>query len=50
MGLCILVMMAAFGIALFGVNRDPYVHNENPIEVVIKKEDEEECEEKEIKE
>jgi hypothetical protein len=43
-------MMAAFGIALFGVNRDPYIHNENPIEMVVKKEDEEDSEGKEIKE
>ena len=49
LGLAILIMMAAFGIALFGVNRDPYTHSENPIEMV-KKEDEENDEEKDIKE
>lgn len=50
LGLAILIMMAAFGIALFGVNRDPYTHSENPIEMVVKKEDEENDEEKDIKE
>ena len=50
MGLAILIMVAAFGIALFGVNRDPYTHSENPIEMVVKKEDEENDEEKDIKE
>ena len=47
--LTILIVMASFGIALFGVQRDPYVKNENPIEMVVKKEDEEETEEREIK-
>jgi hypothetical protein len=47
--LTILIVMASFGIALFGMQRDPYVKNENPIEMVVKKEDEEESEEREIK-
>jgi len=47
--LTILIIMASFGIGIFGNTSDPYVKNENPIEYVVKKEDEEESEEREIK-
>ena len=47
--LSILIILAVFGVGIFGLNRDPYAKNENPIETLVKKEDEEESEEKEIK-
>jgi len=50
--LCVLIMLASVGVGIFGLNRDPYINNENPVESIVKKEEEDEdgSEPKEVKE
>ena len=49
--LCVLIILASVGVGIFGLNRDPYIKNENPVESVVKKEeeDEDQSEPKEVK-